>query len=116
VQQTASLFDGLGSVHNSRQRYREGRASADLAVNSDIPTHHLAEPPADGEAKTGAAIAVLEEACENSWNSLSICSGVMPKPVSATAIVIQSRPFSRSRHASILIAPRSVNLFAFLMR
>jgi hypothetical protein len=28
--------------------------------------------------------AVVEEAWENSWNSLPICSGVMPMPVSAT--------------------------------
>jgi predicted CXXCH cytochrome family protein len=33
-------------------------------------------------------------ACENSWNNLPICSDVMPIPVSATAIVIQSWPFS----------------------
>src|SRR5262249_39448641 len=41
--------------------------------------------------------AVLEEACENSWNSLPICSGVMPMPVSVTVSVIQSRPFSAGR-------------------
>jgi hypothetical protein len=27
-------------------------------------------------------LAVVEEAWENSWNSLPICSGVMPMPVS----------------------------------
>src|SRR3984893_15502345 len=27
-------------------------------------------------------------ACENSWNNLTICSGVMPMPVSATAMVL----------------------------
>jgi hypothetical protein len=40
-------------------------------------------------------LAVAEEAWENSWNSLPICSGVIPMPVSLTASVIQSRPFSR---------------------
>ena len=39
-------------------------------------------------------LAVAEDACENSWNSLPICSGVMPMPVSATESVIQSVPFS----------------------
>src|SRR5262245_54906067 len=29
-------------------------------------------------------LAVVEDAWENSWNSLLICSGVMPMPVSAT--------------------------------
>ena len=38
-------------------------------------------------------LAVVEEAWENSWNSLPICSGVIPMPVSATESVIQSRPF-----------------------
>src|SRR5262249_14814746 len=55
-------------------------------------------------------------ACENSWNSLPICSGVMPMPVSATAIVIQSRPFSCPCRASTVMVPRSVNLFALLRR
>ena len=39
-------------------------------------------------------LAVAEDAWENSWNSLPICSAVMPMPVSVTAIVIQSRPSS----------------------
>ena len=39
-------------------------------------------------------LAVVEEAWENSWNNLPICSGVMPIPVSATAMVTQSRPFA----------------------
>ena len=30
-------------------------------------------------------LAVAEEAWENSWNSLPICSGVIPMPVSVTA-------------------------------
>ena len=41
-------------------------------------------------------LAVVEDAWENSWNSLPICSAVMPMPVSATESVIQSRPFSCS--------------------
>jgi hypothetical protein len=39
-------------------------------------------------------LAVFEDAWENSWNSLPICSVVMPMPVSATESAIQSRPFS----------------------
>jgi hypothetical protein len=31
-------------------------------------------------------LAVDEEACENSWNSLPICSAVIPMPVSVTAM------------------------------
>jgi hypothetical protein len=26
---------------------------------------------------------MIEDACENSWNSLPICSGIMPIPASA---------------------------------
>ena len=33
-------------------------------------------------------------AWEKAWKSFPICSGVMPMPVSATAMVTQSRPFS----------------------
>jgi hypothetical protein len=40
-------------------------------------------------------LAVAEDAWENSWNNLLICSGVMPMPVSETASLIKSRPFSR---------------------
>src|SRR5262249_60627573 len=36
--------------------------------------------------------AVEESACVNSSNSLACCSGVIPMPVSATAISIQLRP------------------------
>ncbi len=39
-------------------------------------------------------LAVVEDAWENSWNSLPICSAVMPMPVSATESQTQSRPFS----------------------
>ena len=61
-------------------------------------------------------LAVVEEAWENSWNSLPICSAVMPMPVSATASVIQSRPFSCPWRASMVMVPCSVNLLALLMR
>ena len=50
-------------------------------------------------------LAVVEEAWENSWNSLPICSGVMPMPVSVTASVIQSRPFSCPWCASMVMVP-----------
>src|SRR5262249_28664714 len=39
-------------------------------------------------------LAVALSACENAWNSLAICSGVMPIPVSVTLNVIQSTPSS----------------------
>ena len=39
-------------------------------------------------------LAVLDEAWENSWNSLSICSAVIPPPVSVTVSVTQPLPFS----------------------
>ena len=38
--------------------------------------------------------AVEASACENAWNSLPICSGVMLMPVSVTLSVIQSTPSS----------------------
>jgi hypothetical protein len=38
-------------------------------------------------------LAVVEEAWENSWNSLPICSGVIPMPVSITASVIQPHDY-----------------------
>jgi hypothetical protein len=44
------------SFHNPRQPDREGRATAGLALDRDVPAHHLTEAPADGEAKTGAAV------------------------------------------------------------
>ena len=61
-------------------------------------------------------LAVVEEACENSWNSLPICSGVMPMPVSVTAIVIQSRPSCCCGCAAMVTVPFSVNLLALLAR
>ncbi len=61
-------------------------------------------------------LAVAEEAWENSWNSLPICSGVMPMPESATATVIQSPSFRACWHASIVMVPLLVNLLALLMR
>ena len=59
---------------------------------------------------------VEASAWENSWNSLPICSAVMPMPVSATAIVIQSRPSSCPCRASMVTVPWSVNLLALLNR
>ena len=47
MQQTASLFDGLGSFHNSRQPYGEGRAAAGLTLDRDIASHHLTKTPTD---------------------------------------------------------------------
>ena len=91
------LCDRMASLHNPRQPDREGRATARLALDRDVAAHHLAEPLADREAKARAAVFARRgggTACENSWNSLPICSGVMPIPVSATACVTQSRPFS----------------------
>ena len=61
-------------------------------------------------------LAVAEEAWENSWNSLPICSGVMPMPESVTASLIHSRPFSCPCRASIVMVPRSVNLLALLKK
>src|ERR1700736_6355182 len=61
-------------------------------------------------------LAVVEEAWENSWKSLPICSAVIPIPVSATAMVTQSRPFACSWRASTVMVPRSVNLLALLKR
>jgi len=55
-------------------------------------------------------------AWENSWNSLPICSGVMPMPVSATAIVTHSRPFSCPCRAAMAMVPRSLNLLALLAK
>ena len=90
VQQLLRMF------HNPWQPDRECRAATDLAFDCDVSSHHLAEAAADDEAKacTPYLREVAEEAWENSWNSLPICSGVMPMPVSVSASVIQSRPFS----------------------
>jgi hypothetical protein len=59
---------------------------------------------------------VEASACENSWNSLPICSAVRPMPVSVTATVIQSCPSSRGDCAAIVTVPLSVNLFALLAK
>src|ERR1700730_6785315 len=55
-QQTASLLNGLGSFHSSRQPNRESRAAAGLALHRDVAAHHLAEAFADREAKARATI------------------------------------------------------------
>src|SRR6516162_6384209 len=59
--------------------------------------------------------AVVASAWLNSSNSFACWSAVMPMPVSATAISIQSRP-SRTRRARSLTSPCSVNLHALLKR
>src|SRR6202048_3219055 len=46
----------LRSVHNPRQPDREGRAAAGLALDRDVPAHHLTEAPTDGEPKTRATV------------------------------------------------------------
>src|SRR5215469_3513731 len=55
--------------------------------------------------------AVDESACVNSANSLACCSGVLPMPVSATAISIQLRPSTAFLTRS-LTSPCLVNLQA----
>ena len=75
----------MRTFHNPRQPDREGRPAAGLALDRDVAAHHLTEAFADREAKAGAAVfarVVEASAWENSWNSLPICSGVMPMPVS----------------------------------
>ena len=71
------------------QRDRECRAAAELALDGDVSAHHLAEAAADRETEPGSAVFAGggRIGLENSWNSLPICSGVMPMPVSLTAIV-----------------------------
>src|SRR5215472_10590737 len=59
--------------------------------------------------------AVEESAWVNSSNNLACCSGVMPMPVSATAISIQLRPSTIFLTCS-LTAPCLVNLQALLNR
>src|SRR6266702_3538803 len=59
--------------------------------------------------------AVEESAWVNSSNSLACCSGVMPMPVSATAISIQLRPSTTFLTRS-LTSPCLVNLQALLNR
>ncbi len=59
--------------------------------------------------------AVDESACVNSSKSLACCSGVMPMPVSATAISIQLRP-STTLLTRSLTSPCLVNLHALLRR
>jgi len=77
------LCDALLGFHNPWQSDREGRPAAWLALDRDVATHHLTKAPANGEAKASSAVlAVAEEACENSCNSLPICSGAIPMPVS----------------------------------
>jgi hypothetical protein len=44
------------SLHNSRKPDREGRSATRLALDRDVPAHHLTEAPADGEAKARAPV------------------------------------------------------------
>jgi hypothetical protein len=89
VQQTASLFDGLCSLHNSKKADREGRAAAHLALDRNVASHHLTEAAADSETKARATVFArrAEEAWENSWNRPALtnrdsthtwCSGANP--------------------------------------
>jgi len=57
-----------------------------LALDADIPAHHLAEPARDGQSQSSAAeLRLVEEsACVKDWNNLAICAAVMPIPVSRT--------------------------------
>src|ERR1700720_2040278 len=56
VQQTASLLDGLGSFHVSRQPDRKGGPAPRLALDHDVAAHHLTEAFADREAEAGSAV------------------------------------------------------------
>src|SRR5271166_1632632 len=56
VQQTGSLFGGLGGFHNSRQPDREGRAPTGLALDRNVPAHHLAEAFTNREPKARATV------------------------------------------------------------
>jgi hypothetical protein len=89
MQHKTCLLDGLGGFHHSREPDREGRAATRRALDRDVAAHHLTKPFADREPKAGPPYlrVVDASACENSWNSLPICSTVMPMPVSATAMM-----------------------------
>src|SRR5262249_4048807 len=108
---TACLLGGLLNLHNPRQSDCKSRAAAGLACDRNIVAHHLTEAPVPRPVPP-YLLAVVEDACENSWNSLPISSGVIPMPVSATEMLM---PPSSCR-ASMAIMPRSVNLLALLMR
>jgi hypothetical protein len=56
VQQTACLLGGLPSLHSSRQANCESRAATRRALDGEVAAHHLAEAPADGEAKPCATV------------------------------------------------------------
>ena len=55
-------------------------------------------------------------ACEKDWNSLPICSGVMPMPVSCTSKRSEQVPLAllRLADATTTRSPFSVNLTAFV--
>ena len=67
-----------------------------LALDGNVASHHLAKALADGETKPGAPVfARRGRGCLGKLlEQPTHLSGVMPMPVSATAIAIQSRPFS----------------------
>jgi hypothetical protein len=52
----SSSASTLGSLHNPRQPYGEGRPPAGLARYRNVTAHDAAEPSADGKAKSGAAV------------------------------------------------------------
>src|SRR5207253_9581981 len=104
-----------------RQANGEQRTFANLARDRDVASHHPAELARDGEAESGPAVltrrcAVDASACENSSNSLAICSGAMPMPVSVITNSMKLAPSRPVRRALNDTCPRSVNLQAFLNR
>jgi hypothetical protein len=59
---------------------------------------------------------VLPSACVKAWKSFTVCSGVMPMPVSRTRNTTQLPVTSASRVTSSVIVPFSVNFAAFERR
>jgi hypothetical protein len=59
----------IGRLHDLGEPDREGRSATGLALDRLIARPRPVPP---------YLLAVVEEAWENSWNSLAICSAVMP--------------------------------------
>src|ERR1700730_4417812 len=51
-----ALLGGIPVLHTPRHSNYEGRTTTGLALDRDVAAHHLAEPPADDEPKTRAAV------------------------------------------------------------
>ena len=51
-----ALLGDLGGLHRSGQPDSEGRSPTGLALDCDVPAHHLTEPLANHEAKPGATV------------------------------------------------------------